>query len=319
MKALILEAPGRIALRDVPEPQPQPGEVLVQVEWSGVCGTDLHGYAHGAPLRHTPIIMGHEFSGTIVDTGRRVVVNPRVVCGTCEPCTSGQTQLCQFASTLGVHRPGGFAERVAVPEANCIAIPDGLDPRVAALTEVLAVGLHGARVLESQRPLPGLPVAVIGGGVVGLGVAMLAKQQGAQVTVVDLSPDRRRQAQRHGIEDVAETLDGQWPAIVEAVGNSAARTASLDRLTVGGVALWIGLDTAPAEVDVTHLVRGERAIVTSYCYTSAELEEALGLCAGFDADELEIVPLAEATTVFERSRGGSGGSHARTLLAVGQG
>jgi len=318
MKALVLEAPRQLALREVPDPEPQPGEVLVQVEWSGVCGTDLHGYAKGAPLRQTPIIMGHEFSGTIVDTDRRVVINPRVVCGTCEHCASGRTQLCQFASTLGVHRPGGFADRVAVPEENCIPIPDDLDPRVAALTEALAVGLHGAKVLEAQRALQGLPVAVIGGGVVGLGLALMAKRRGARVTIVDVAPERRRQAQRHGIEDVVETIDGRWSAIVEAVGSPAARTASVSQLEAGGVALWIGLDTAPAEVDVPHLVRGERSIVTSYCYTTAELEEAVGLCAEFTADELEIVPMAEARSVFERPHGGSAGGRARTLLAIGQ-
>ena len=139
----------------MPDPEPQPGEVLVQVAWSGVCGTDLHGYAQGAPLRQTPVVMGHEFSGTVVGSGRRVVINPRVVCGTCEDCTAGRTQLCQFASTLGVHRPGGFAERVAVPERNCIPFPDDLDPRVVALTEVLAVGLHGAKVLATHAPCRG--------------------------------------------------------------------------------------------------------------------------------------------------------------------
>jgi len=151
---------------------------------------------------------------------------------------------------------------------------------------------------------------------VGLGLALMAQLRGARVTIVDVAPERRRQAQRHGIEDVAQTLHGRWAAIVEAVGSPAARTASVRQLAAGGVALWIGLDTAPAEVDVPHLVRGERAIVTSYCYTTAELEEAVSLCSEFSADELEIVPLAEARTVFER---GAAGSRARTLLAVGKG
>lgn len=317
MKALVLEAPRQLALRDVPDPEPESGEVVVHVEWSGVCGTDLHGFAQGAPLRPTPIIMGHEFSGVVVDSGRRVVINPRVVCGTCEHCSMGRTQLCQSASTLGVHRPGGFAEHVAVPERNCIPIPDDLDSRVAALTEALAVGLHGAKVLDAHRPLESLPLAVIGGGVVGLGLALIAQQRGARVTVVDVAPQRRRQARRHGIEHVAETLDGRWNAIVEAVGSPAARVASVRQLAEGGVALWIGLDTGPADVDVPHFVRGERAIVGSYCYTNAELVEAVGLCAEFSADELEIVPMAEGRIVFERPHGGAG-DHARTLLAVGR-
>jgi 2-desacetyl-2-hydroxyethyl bacteriochlorophyllide A dehydrogenase len=319
LKALVLEAPRHLVLREVPEPEPITGEVLVQVEWSGVCGTDLHGYAQGAPLRQTPVIMGHEFSGIVVDTGQRVVINPRVVCGTCAHCLAGQTQLCQSAITLGVHRAGGFAERVAVPEANCIAIPDGLDGTVAALTEALAVGLHGTKVLETHLRLEGLALAVIGAGVVGLGLALVAQEQGARVTVVDVAPERRLQAQRHGLERVAETLDGNWPAIVEAVGSASARRASVDHLAEGGVALWIGLDTAPAEVDVPHLVRGERAIVTSYCYTSAELQDAVGLCTQFSADELEIVPMTEGRTVFERPGGGAAGGRARTVFAVGRG
>lgn len=318
MRTLVLEAPHRLTLRDTAEVRPRSDEVLVRVDWSGICGTDVHGYVHGEPLRSMPIVMGHEFSGTVVDTGQRVVVNPRVVCGTCEHCREGRTQLCVDATTVGVHRPGGFAEYVAVPADNCVALPDDLDERLAALAEPLAVGLHGANTLAEQRELDGLRVGIIGGGLIGLSLALVARARGADISLADLSPHRRQQAQRHGIEEVGESLGGTFDATVEAVGHHTARAASLERLQAGGVTLWIGLDAAHAELDIPFLVRGERSITTSYCYTTEEFIDAVELCREFDADELEYASLDDGAAVFERLHSGPGSASARTLFAVGQ-
>lgn len=314
MRELVLETRHELVLRDAPEPEPGAHEVLVRVEASGVCGTDLHGYAQGEPLRQMPIVMGHEFAGTIVDSGQRVVVNPRVVCETCEHCRAGRTQLCREARTIGVHRPGGFADLVVVPARNCIPIPDDLPGSLAALTEPLAVGLHGVNTLARQRELDGLRVGVIGGGLVGLSTALVAQRRGAHVTVADLSPARRAQAERHEIAQVSDALDGAYDVTVEAVGHRSARHAALQGLKEGGVSLWIGLDTAPAEVDIPHLVRGERAIVTSYCYDEDELVEAVGLCAEFAPDELDIIPLSSGPDMFRQWHVGGPGGSARTIF-----
>ncbi len=318
MRTLVLEAQQRLSLAEVDDVRAAAGESLVRVNWSGICGTDVHGFVQGEPLRSMPIVMGHEFTGTIVGTDQRVVVNPRVVCGACDHCGDGRTQLCQDAVTLGVHRPGGFADLVAVPTGQLVALPDDLDGRLAALTEPLAVGLHGANTLGDHRHLDGLRVGIIGGGLVGLSMALVLRSRGAEVHVADLSPERQAQARRHGIEHVGERLSGDFDATVEAVGHHAARRASLEQLKAGGVTVWIGLDTAPAEVDIPPLVRGERTITTSYCYTGAEFEAAVELCRQFQVDELEIVSLGEGPAVFERLHDGSAPTSARTLFAVGE-
>src|SRR2546430_5873096 len=115
MRALVFTAPSVVELRDVDEPAPRPGEAVLDVAVAGICGSELHG-VRTPGFRIPPLIMGHEFAGTTPD-GRRVAVNPLLSCGCCDRCRAGQTQLCWQRAIIGIHRPGGFAERVAVPES----------------------------------------------------------------------------------------------------------------------------------------------------------------------------------------------------------
>src|SRR5665213_4356045 len=116
MKALVFTGPGVVEVRDVDDARAQQGEVIVHVDRAGICGSELHGIATPG-FRVPPLIMGHEFVGHTSD-GRRVAVNPLVTCGTCDMCLSGKTQACRSRSLLGVHRAGGFAERVVVPTSS---------------------------------------------------------------------------------------------------------------------------------------------------------------------------------------------------------
>lgn len=314
MRAIVMEDVGRVVLRDVADPVPGPGESLVRVSWSGICGTDVHGLAQGPPLRVPPLVMGHEFSGFEVRTGRRVVVNPRIVCDACEECASTATQRCRPAETLGVHRPGGFAEAVAVPQSALVAVPEGLDLRLAALTEPLAVARHAARTLLRHREVYGRRVAVIGGGLIGLGVAIQLSDAGAEPVLADVLPGRRAQAEAHGIPAVA-ALEGLFVATVEAVGAPVTRDLSLSHLAPGGSALWIGLDTRAAAVPVTPFVRSEQSIITSYCYTAQEFAEAVELCARFSVEELEVTTLAGTPRALSEDRAVDD-TKVRTLIAV---
>jgi threonine dehydrogenase-like Zn-dependent dehydrogenase len=113
VKALVFTGPSVLEVMDVAEPQPVDGEVVVEVAAAGICGSELHGVKTPG-FRTPPLVMGHEFAGVTTD-GRRVAVNPLVSCGECDLCRLGYVELCRKRALLGVHRPGGFAERAAVP------------------------------------------------------------------------------------------------------------------------------------------------------------------------------------------------------------
>ncbi|GAA1996615.1 zinc-dependent alcohol dehydrogenase [Catenulispora subtropica] len=144
MRALVFTGPGQMELRDEPLPEPGADEVLVTVEASGICGSELHGF-RSVGMRKPPLIMGHEFAGRTPDD-TRVVVNPLHTCGRCPACRAGRTPVCRNRQLLGVHRAGGFAEQVAVPAGSLHALPDGLDWTAAALIEPLANAVHAWRL-----------------------------------------------------------------------------------------------------------------------------------------------------------------------------
>ena len=140
VKALVFTAPGQVELLDVPEPDPAPGEVLVEVRAAGICGSELHGARHPG-FRQPPLIMGHEFAG-IGAGGEAVVVNPILSCGRCAECRRGLRHVCREREIIGVHRAGGFAERVAVPASALRPLPAGLPWEAAALIEPAANAVH---------------------------------------------------------------------------------------------------------------------------------------------------------------------------------
>ena len=115
--------PGQMELFDMPEPDVGDDEVLVHVRSAGICGSELHGARHPG-FRVPPLIMGHEFAG-VSDDGRPVLINPILSCGECDMCARGLPQLCRRRALIGVHRSGGFAERVAVPHRRCGRCPLG--------------------------------------------------------------------------------------------------------------------------------------------------------------------------------------------------
>src|SRR5690348_13195678 len=211
VKALVFTAPGQVELLDVPEPDPAPGEVVVEVRAAGICGSELHG-ARRPGFRQPPLIMGHEFAGTA--GGEAVVVNPILSCGHCPECRRGLRHVCREREIIGVHRAGGFAERVAVPATALRPLPPGLPWEAAALIEPAANAVHAwnqaGRALGAGGDLGGggdlgaegavgARVAVIGCGAIGLLCAATALSGGAaRVEVTDLSPARLAAAQRLG-------------------------------------------------------------------------------------------------------------------------
>ena len=161
MKALVYAAHDRIEVRDVPEPAPGAGEVLVRVAAAGICGSELEAFATRSPRRPPPLVMGHEFCGQVaalgpgvqgIQVGDRVVMNSLIACGACEACREGRAHLCPRRDVFGMRRPGGFAELCVVPAATVFHLPEKVSPLEGALVEPLANAVHVGTLVQERLP-----------------------------------------------------------------------------------------------------------------------------------------------------------------------
>jgi threonine dehydrogenase-like Zn-dependent dehydrogenase len=306
VKALVFTAPGQVKLLDVPEPDPAPGEALVEVRAAGICGSELHGARHPG-FRQPPLIMGHEFAG-IGAGGEAVVVNPILSCGRCAECRRGLRHVCRERKIIGVHRAGGFAERVAVPASALRPLPAGLPWEAAALIEPAANAVHAWNQADRALGAGGAPgadgargarVAVIGCGAIGLLCAATALSGGAgRVEVTDLSPARLAAAQRLGAEVAGPRLSGEYDVVIDAVGSAATRAASVAHQRPGGVAVWLGLAEEEAGFDANALIRSEKRVLGSFAYRDEEFAQAMARIGDWDLTWAAGYPLAAAAGIF---------------------
>ena len=234
MQALVYSAPLTLELQDVPEPKPGPGEVVVEVAAAGICGSELEGFRSQSPFRVPPLIMGHELAGRRADDGTPVAVNPLIACGACDLCLRGLPNVCRNRALVGIHRAGGFAERVAVPESSLVPLPADADLPRAALIEPFANGVHAWQLALAQDPAIA-KVGIVGAGMLGLAVALVALEAGVrEVAIADVSPKRLATAASIGVPVTAAALEGEHDVIFDAVGSETTRAASLARLRPGG-------------------------------------------------------------------------------------
>jgi threonine dehydrogenase-like Zn-dependent dehydrogenase len=223
MKALMIEAAGRSALRDIAERAPGPGEVRLAVRHVGLCGSDLNTFKGLNPLVGLPRIPGHEIGGVIESVGpgvpaeytvgRRALVVPYTNCGTCTSCRKGRINACRHNKTLGVQQDGGLSERFVLPFGKVI-LNDKLAPRHLALVEPLSVGFHA---VARGRVAAGETVVVIGCGMIGMGVVAGAAARGARVIAVDIGAFKLDLARRYGAAEVVDAGSEDVPARIEAL------------------------------------------------------------------------------------------------------
>jgi 2-desacetyl-2-hydroxyethyl bacteriochlorophyllide A dehydrogenase len=231
MKAMRLEATGQLFTREVEKPEPGPDDLLVRVEACGVCGTDRHLF-HGEFPCTPPVTLGHEFSGIVeamggavkgFAIGDRITGDPNIACGRCSHCVNGRVNLCRNLRAIGIHRDGGFADYVIVPQKQAFLLPATLDPMHGAFCEPLACCLHGIDLADIKA---GSSVVVLGGGVIGLLTVQLARLAGATtVILVTRQASRRRLA-----EDLGATA-----SVDPAAGDVIAQITGDDGLVPGGV------------------------------------------------------------------------------------
>jgi L-iditol 2-dehydrogenase len=291
MKALVLLGAERMELRDEPTPTPQPGEALVRIEAAGICGSDLHSYLGHDARRPPPVILGHEACGIIESgprAGRRVVINPQITCGACAACRSGRTNLCADKQIVSIPpRQGSFAELIALPEENLIEVPDGLDPLRAALAEPLATSCHAAAIAEPHLtgPLGDCAALVIGGGAIGLGVALVLAARGCRrIHLAERNALRRARLQEQQGFQVYDPDSEDGPQgvglAIDAVGAVATRELACRAVAPGGTIVHIGLqDLDGGGLDLRKMTLQEVAILGSYTYTKADFTGTLAAMA----------------------------------------
>ncbi|MGH8018362.1 MAG: zinc-dependent alcohol dehydrogenase [Opitutaceae bacterium] len=323
MRALQYPEFEKLRLVDIDPPPPAAGEVQLAVAACGICGSELESFKNHSPRRPPPLVMGHEFCGTIVETGAavtnwrkgaRVVSNSLVSCGECARCRRGDTHLCASRQIFGMHRPGAFAERVNVPARCLIAWPESLEAGAAAMTEPAGNGVH---VVNLTRHLPVRSAMVFGAGPIGLFCQqMLQVLRGADVIVADLSAERLAVAKRLGAVRVIDPREDDAMRIahemtggegvdlaVDAVGAGITKRQSIASTRPGGATVWIGLHENEITLDSYQVTLPERQVFGTYAATMDELSVALDLIASGRVDAASwahTFPLEEGVTAFHR-------------------
>jgi threonine dehydrogenase-like Zn-dependent dehydrogenase len=264
MKALRIEHENLTRFHDVDTAPLGEGQVRISVRHVGLCGSDYNTFKGLNPLVELPRIPGHEIGGEIVaagagvdaayQVGRRVIVLPYTNCGQCSSCRKGRLNACRYNRTLGVQQDGGLAEEIVLP-AEKLILNDTLKPRHLALVEPLSVGFHA---VERGRVAAGDTVAVLGCGMIGMGVLLGAVAKGARVVAIDPSEEKRSLALKFGAEHALPaggeelvrkvmelTDDGGVDVAFEAVGLPATFTQAIDLAGFAGRVVYVGYSKAP--------------------------------------------------------------------------
>lgn len=304
--------PGDAFVTTRPVPDPQAGEVLLQVAGCGICGSDVHAVAAmpGFEWVQPPVTLGHEFTGTVaaVAAGSRFAVGDRVVCmsvqgcGMCAYCRRGDTHICPARHIVGLHHDGGLAEFTVQAERHLVPVPDGLDLVTAAVTEPLAVAVHAVRARSNIRP--GDSVVVSGPGTVGLFCARLAALAGGDVLILGTNADaaiRLAAAERFGLrtanvetDDVEAlvTAHGSGHGVdawIEASGARPSFAAAMAGVRPGGTVTVVALFPGEVTFRPTDAVRREVSLLFTYGSRYDDYVTSLRLLANGSVDGASLV------------------------------
>ena len=289
---------GRFATRAVPASPPPPGQVAIAVAYTGLCGTDLHIFHGHMDQRVTiPAVIGHEMSGTVAAVGPGVgglapgdpvTVMPLDMCGTCPACRAGHQHVCHRMSFLGIDAEGSMQQVWTVRADAVIPLPPGLALEAAALVEPTAVAVHDVRRAEVR---PGEHVVVVGGGPVGILIAVVARKAGAEVVLVEVDAGRRELAASLGLrvldpgaDDVVAWVNG-WTSdagaevAFEVSGSAPGVTTAVAVLATRGRLCQVGIHSEPREVDLHRFFWRELTMVGARLYQRADFDRAVELVA----------------------------------------
>jgi threonine dehydrogenase-like Zn-dependent dehydrogenase len=321
MRGLVFEGPGQIEVREIPDARVEdPHDVVIEVEATGICGTDLRVVAVPPLLKaHPGAILGHEIVGRVVEAGPRagiapgvrVVLEPNVVCGACPRCLEGRSNLCRSLLHLGMTLPGGFANRVALPGACCVPIPEDLPITRAVLAESLACVVNGLRKVDLH---PGGSVVIFGAGPIGLLFLATVRAAGVKnVVVTEVTAPRIAIAKARGATTLIDANDGSVSSriheilpdgadvVIDTVGWLLAD--AIETVRKGGTILVFGVaDDVEVAVQPTLLVKKEINVRGTYL-THGGFELALAMLGSdaydFDGLVTDVFPLDQIQTGFD--------------------
>ncbi len=271
MKASYFLGKGSFEVRQAPELHPGPGEVVIKNMVCGVCGTDVHIF-HGEPGSADvtpPVVLGHEYSGEVVEVGEgvtalkpgdHVTVDPNIYCGECVYCRNGKKQLCETMQAVGVTRDGGFGEYSLVPAAQAFKLGDSVPYEAGAMAEPVACCLHGIDLAGIKA---GDRVCIVGGGAIGLIMLQLAKLSGASSLVLSEPNEKRRQVALSlgadaAIDPTAPDAGSAYEAalgdgadvVIECVGNNAAVKSAFQLAKKGATIVLFSVPKVDATFDL---------------------------------------------------------------------
>jgi (R,R)-butanediol dehydrogenase / meso-butanediol dehydrogenase / diacetyl reductase len=298
MKAAFYVGKKSFRVEEVEPPPPAPGEVQVAVAYCGICGSDMHVYHGDMDWRvgdHR--VIGHESAGAVAAVGPgvtgfaegdRVVARPLVSCGVCPACKRGYAHVCQNLQIIGFERDGAFQQMFNVPADNLHKIPDALSMRQAALIEPLAVAVHcvGRGAIK-----PGEDVLVVGGGPIGLLVALVAQHEGGKVLISEPSAFRREMAEGLGLETVdpravhikdhvfGRTGGKGADLVFEVSSTQSGVDAMTDAAAVRGRIVMVSVHTHKPAVDMFRLFASELEIIGARVYEARDFDRAIDLLA----------------------------------------
>ncbi len=332
MLALVLDDFGKMSVREQQKPVAGPDEILVEIAATGICGSDIHGFTGENGRRVPGQIMGHETVGVVAECGSEakeygfsvgdvVTFNPVVVPAEQAVEYVGREQHCPDKYVIGVAHDvvAAFAQFVAVPARNVVALGSDMPIEFGALIEPIAVGVHAVRRVGVQ---PGVSVLVIGGGPIGQSVVLAARMEGAtDIVVSEVDPGRRALCARLGArtldpaggplpDQVKALLGGPAAVAIDAVGIGATVAAALESVKLGGAVCLVGMGTPRFELDAYRVSTEERSLVGSFTYSAEDFRDAAEFVSSAPPELGELisrrVPLHDGPQAFTDLAAGDG-------------
>ena len=291
MQALVYTGTNKIDFRQEKDPIAKPGETLIKVKASGICGSDMHAYHGNDERRIPPLILGHEVSGTSLDgkyKNKDVVINPLISCEKCDYCKNQREHLCPERTMIGMSTPikreGGLAELVSVPEKNIFEVPKKLSIKEAALAEPAAVALHAVLLAEQnlKKPLSECKILIQGAGAIGLLCGLVLNKEKKTTDIIMSDPNKKR------LDECAKYLkanfvspndksikENNFDLILESVGLEVTRHQAIKSIRPGGTIVHIGLTQPSGTFNFKKLTIQEITLVGTYCYTNMDFQKTL--------------------------------------------
>lgn len=326
IKAAVYKGDRTFAIEERDVPEPSEGEVQIDVAFCGICGTDLHIYlGHMDQRVGFKRAIGHEMSGRIaalgtgvegLEIGQNVVVRPLAACGDCPACAAGHDHICHALTFIGIDNDGAMQERWNVPAHTIHVLPAGVDLAHAALIEPLAVACHDVDRAQLQE---GEDVLVIGGGPIGLLVALMARHAGGRVMISEINPHRLAYAEKLGFETinpkdsdavavVNERTNGKGADVVfEVSGTQPGVDLMTEVAATRGRIVMVAIHATKPQIDLFRFFWREIEMLGARVYRPEDYEKAMQVLAEgvIDADSFitDIRPMADVQTAFDELAG----------------